>query len=129
MSVYWLIKEQEIVNNHHVMLHMVGLFSDIDECQSSPCHNGGVCNNLQAHYTCSCAAGWEGTNCQIGTPDSKVHGANMGPICDRQDPGGTHAGHVNLAIWDITFHKVPCKQAVVCLNLPGIGPLLKASNR
>ena len=33
-------------------------------------------------------------------PDSKVHGANMGPIWGRQDPGGPHVGPMNLAIWD-----------------------------
>ena len=32
-------------------------------------------------------------------PDSKVHGANMGPIWGRQDPGGPHAGPMNLTIW------------------------------
>ena len=32
-------------------------------------------------------------------PDSKVHGANMGPIWSRQDPGGPHVGPTNLAIW------------------------------
>ena len=32
-------------------------------------------------------------------PDNKVHGANMGPTWGRQDPGGPHVGHVNLAIW------------------------------
>ena len=32
-------------------------------------------------------------------PDSKIHGANMGPTWGRQDPGGTHVCHVNLAIW------------------------------
>ena len=32
-------------------------------------------------------------------PDSKVHGANMGPIWGRQDPGGTHVGPMNFAIW------------------------------
>ena len=32
-------------------------------------------------------------------PDSKVHGANMGPILGRQDPGGPHVGPTNLAIW------------------------------
>ena len=31
-------------------------------------------------------------------PDSKVHGANMGPIWGRQDPGGPHVGPKNLAI-------------------------------
>ena len=30
--------------------------------------------------------------------DSKVHGANMGPITGRQDPGGPHIGHINFAI-------------------------------
>ena len=32
-------------------------------------------------------------------PDSKVHGANMGPIWGRQDPGGPHVGPMNIAIW------------------------------
>ena len=30
---------------------------------------------------------------------SKVHGANMGPIWGRQDPGGHHVGPMNFAIW------------------------------
>ena len=41
-------------------------------------------------------------------PDSKVHGANMGPIWGRQDPGGSHVGPINFAIWDdiieVHFH-------------------------
>ena len=32
-------------------------------------------------------------------PDSKVHGANMGPIWGRQDPGGPHVGPMKFAIW------------------------------
>ena len=32
-------------------------------------------------------------------PDSKVHGANVGPIWSRQDPGGPHVGPMNVAIW------------------------------
>ena len=35
------------------------------------------------------------------TPDSKVHGANMGPTWGRQDPGGPHVGPMNFAIWDV----------------------------
>ena len=31
-------------------------------------------------------------------PDMKVHGANMGPIWGRQDPGGPHVGPTNFAI-------------------------------
>ena len=32
-------------------------------------------------------------------PDSKVPGANMGPIWGLQDPGGPHVGPMNFAIW------------------------------
>ena len=34
-------------------------------------------------------------------PDSKVHGASMGPIWGRQDPGGPHVGPMNLAICEM----------------------------
>ena len=34
-------------------------------------------------------------------PDSKVHGANRGPIWGRQYPGGPHIGPMNLAIWEL----------------------------
>ena len=33
--------------------------------------------------------------------DSKVHGANVGPILGWQDPGGPHVGPTNLAIWGV----------------------------
>ena len=32
-------------------------------------------------------------------PDSKVHGANMGPTWVLSSPGGPHVGPMNLAIW------------------------------
>ena len=35
-------------------------------------------------------------------PDSKIHGANMGPTWGRQDPGGPHVGPMNFAIWGDT---------------------------
>ena len=34
-------------------------------------------------------------------PDSKVHGANMGPIWGQHDPGGPHVGPMNFAIWGV----------------------------
>ena len=37
---------------------------------------------------------------QFTDPDSKVHGANItGPIRHREDPGGSHVGPMNFAIW------------------------------
>ena len=37
----------------------------------------------------------------LNNPNSKVHGANMGPIWGRQDPGGPHVGPMNFAIWEV----------------------------
>ena len=42
------------------------------------------------------------THCLNDFPDSKIHGANMGPICGRQDPGGPHVGPMIFAIWCVT---------------------------
>ena len=37
------------------------------------------------------------------SPDSKAHGANMGPTWDRQDPGGPHVGPMNFAVREICW--------------------------
>ena len=41
-------------------------------------------------------------------PDSKTHGANMGSIWGRQDPGGPHVGPMNFAIW-VVWHQTASK--------------------
>ena len=41
-------------------------FSDIDECNSAPCQNGATCVDHVNRYSCSCAAGYAGTNCGSG---------------------------------------------------------------
>ena len=41
-------------------------------------------------------------------PDSKIHGANMGPIWGRQDPGGPHVGPMNFAIWEVYVARKYC---------------------
>jgi len=43
--------------------HIPMCFSDINECSSNPCHNGGTCRDGE-NYTCNCVAGYNGTNCQ-----------------------------------------------------------------
>ena len=55
-------------------------------------------------------------------PDSKVRGANMGPIWGRQDPGGPHVGRSNLAIWKDTFTTVEIQIWLSDLIL-GINPV------
>ena len=40
--------------------------SDINECESSPCKNGGTCLNQQAGYSCKCKDGYSGDHCEEG---------------------------------------------------------------
>ena len=49
-------------------------------------------------------------------PDSKVHGANMGPTWGRLDPGGPHVGHVKLAIWERLHYR--CTSLKNRINIP-----------
>ena len=39
---------------------------DINLCDSGPCQNNASCENFRTFYTCNCAAGFEGVNCQTG---------------------------------------------------------------
>ena len=40
----------------------------------------------------------------MSNPDSKVHGANMGPTWGGQDPGGPHVGPMNFAMWKLGYY-------------------------
>ena len=50
-----------------VIMDNLIIISDLDECASNPCINNGTCSDHVNHYTCSCAAPFNGTNCEIGT--------------------------------------------------------------
>ena len=47
--------------------------------------------------------------CPTNNPDSKVQGANMGPIWGRQVPGGPLVGPLNFAIWDVLLLHTLCR--------------------
>ena len=38
--------------------------SDINECASDPCVNGGICYNELDRYRCECQPGYNGVNCE-----------------------------------------------------------------
>ncbi len=42
---------------------LVFLHSDVNECNRSPCKNGGHCVDLVNDFYCECANGWKGKTC------------------------------------------------------------------
>ena len=58
----------------------------------------------------------------ITTPDSKVHGAYMGPTWGRQDPGGPHVGLMELATRDHVsnqyYHeRIQSKKSILMIDM------------
>lgn len=51
---------QQIIINPQVF---ISSFTEIDECSSDPCKYGATCKDAVNAYSCECAAGFKGTNC------------------------------------------------------------------
>ena len=49
-------------------------------------------------------------------PDSRIHGANVGSTLGRQDPGGPHVGHTNLAVWELCVAKSEWGNVVIVFS-------------
>ncbi|KAK2160092.1 hypothetical protein LSH36_140g00016 [Paralvinella palmiformis] len=65
-----------------MMLNECLLFnSDIDECLSSPCQNGGTCTDEVNGYSCTCVAGFTGTNCETNIDECLSSPCQNGGTC------------------------------------------------
>ena len=42
------------------------MFIDINDCENSPCANGGTCEDLVNNFECTCAEGYTGPTCDEG---------------------------------------------------------------
>ena len=70
---YWLLCNifltQIDFNKHKTIFTIIYvLYSDIDECASNPCQNGGTCADDVNRYDCTCEAGYTGADCETSRP-------------------------------------------------------------
>ena len=73
--------------------HGINCNSNVDECASRPCLNGGTCADvpLRATYACQCAAGYDGRNC-----GENIHECDSAPCAN----GGTCIDRDNSFLCD-----------------------------
>ncbi|KAG5834971.1 hypothetical protein ANANG_G00267180 [Anguilla anguilla] len=54
---------------------------DIDECLSSPCLNGGSCEDHINGYTCTCPPGFTGLDCEVNIDECESAPCQNGALC------------------------------------------------
>ncbi|KAJ8255718.1 hypothetical protein COCON_G00195820 [Conger conger] len=59
---------REIFENDDKTKAFWNIYHDGDSCESMPCVNDGLCKDGIASYTCYCASGFQGVNCEVVIP-------------------------------------------------------------
>ncbi|XP_026738289.1 protein eyes shut-like [Trichoplusia ni] len=57
----------------------------IDECESNPCQNGGVCIDVHADYMCACAFGFTGKSCEVEIEFCDENSCSNNALCVVED--------------------------------------------
>ena len=71
--VAYSLKYSNQRNDHTPPMKCVSfILTDINECDSSPCENGGTCEDEVNGYTCHCLSGYSGDHCQTGKTPSLI---------------------------------------------------------
>lgn len=63
-SQFHYLNDQDVGLMLNVLISL-SIHTDLNECLSNPCLNGGACQDLPAGYNCLCPPGFEGINCQL----------------------------------------------------------------
>ncbi|KAM5180639.1 coagulation factor X-like [Mantella aurantiaca] len=61
---------REIFKDERRLKEFWRTYSDVNDCLSNPCLNGGLCSDEIQSYVCTCPEGYEGRNCETNVEDS-----------------------------------------------------------
>ncbi|XP_064532622.1 protein crumbs homolog 2 isoform X1 [Pseudopipra pipra] len=57
-------------------------FTNIDECESQPCQNGGLCQDLVNSFLCHCLPGYSGVECAVNINECEEGPCKNGAVCE-----------------------------------------------
>uniref|UniRef100_A0A803W054 Crumbs cell polarity complex component 2 n=1 Tax=Ficedula albicollis TaxID=59894 RepID=A0A803W054_FICAL len=57
-------------------------FTNIDECESQPCQNGGLCQDLVNGFLCLCLPGYSGVECAVNINECEEGPCKNGAVCE-----------------------------------------------
>ncbi|XP_031986932.1 protein crumbs homolog 2 isoform X4 [Corvus moneduloides] len=57
-------------------------FTNINECESQPCQNGGLCHDLVNGFLCQCLPGYSGVECAVNINECEEGPCKNGAVCE-----------------------------------------------
>ena len=55
--------------------------TEVDECDSNPCENGGSCTDDVNSFTCDCITGFTGTECEVNIDNCENDPCENSGVC------------------------------------------------
>uniref|UniRef100_A0A3B3QTF5 Sushi, nidogen and EGF like domains 1 n=1 Tax=Paramormyrops kingsleyae TaxID=1676925 RepID=A0A3B3QTF5_9TELE len=121
--ILWVIMTiiLSIIHCQKSAISITGLFcvistdSDINECESKPCLNGGECVEWLNNYTCTCPASFTGIHCETGGTSPSFPTSCEGERCKNQS-----CVYISPGIYNCTclpgYYGHKCEEECLCQN-------------
>ncbi|XP_071961171.1 uncharacterized protein [Antedon mediterranea] len=90
-----------------------------DVCATSPCQNDGVCQRVGTTYTCTCADGYQGTNCESDIDECAANICRNDQVCTNLI--GSYICECDIGFFEISSTCVAVRQITGGFTIISIG--------